>query len=342
MSRKKIILQVIFLILVMSMTLYTLFKDEGFYSFLRTLNNVKLPELIVSFILLLAYILLESVIIKIILYTLGEPIAITKCMKYSFIGFFFYCITPAGSAEQPMQLICMHRDGINISKSVVSLVLITITFKLSIIMLGGCIYIFRPKDVIRMIDPIDPLCILGIILSLAAVVFLLCVLFLPEIADKVISKCISAAAKLKILKDEQKWNRKKTAFIGKYSETLELCKGHKLMPIAVLAITIVQRLCYMGITAASCRALDIHTPSIMDITAVQGMIQLATDMLPLPGGLGVNEWLYMKAFSPSFKADTLSTLILSRGIGFYCQLILCGLVSGIIWLSEKKKAITRL
>lgn len=63
------------------------------------------------------------------------------------------------------------------------------------------------------------------------------------------------------------------------------------------------------------------------------MVQLGSEMLPLPGGMGVNELMYLKVFSPVFGDQTLSTLILSRGVGYYCQLIICGLVTAGIWIS---------
>lgn len=93
----------------------------------------------------------------------------------------------------------------------------------------------------------------------------------------------------------------------------------------------------MVITAASCRALGVTGLGSWDVTMVQGMIGLATEMLPLPGGMGVNEFIYLKALMPVFGDSTLTTLIVSRGVGFYCQLILCGLVTAAICIFSRVK-----
>ena len=269
MNRKKVTLQAGFLVLVMGMTLYSLLREGGLKVFAQTLKTAEYKFIALALILLLGYIVLEAVIIKIIMHSLSERISIGKCMKYSFAGFFFYCSSPAGSLEQPMQLALMHRDGVNTEKAMISLLLITITFKLSIVLLGAAVYCSGDLGPKLLTEPVKGFCIAGEILSAGA----------------------------------------------------------------VLLITIIQRLCYFAITVPACLSIGAGGLSAQDITAAQGMVQLGSEMLPLPGGMGVNELMYLKVFSPVFGDQTLSTLILSRGVGYYCQLIICGLVTAGIWIS---------
>ncbi len=61
-------------------------------------------------------------------------------------------------------------------------------------------------------------------------------------------------------------------------------------------------------------------------------------MLPLPGGMGVSEALFAKAFGTVFGGLVLPGMVLSRGIGHYFQLILCGCVTMLaLALTNRKK-----
>ena len=75
------------------------------------------------------------------------------------------------------------------------------------------------------------------------------------------------------------------------------------------------------------------------LTGLQSMISVAVDMLPLPGGMGISENLFMEIFEPVFGADlVLPGMMLSRGISFYTQVLICGvmtLVSG-FFLGKKR------
>lgn len=330
MNKKTAIIQAAVLVLVMCITLSCLLRDKGLADFIQMIQKANLRWILVSLLLLMTYILLESVIIKTILHTIEENVPMMSCFKYSFIGFFFYCISPAGSAEQPMQLGFMHRDGINTSNAFLSLAIITITFKLVLLILGGYVYMARPQAA-NMIAPISPLCILGFALNTIAIAALICTLCIPRHTSKAASFAINVLVKCRIIRDQAKWSSKLDHFLTRYLDSLSICKAHPFMLPAVLLITVVQRLCFMAITAASCRAFGIFTPGFFDITLVQGMICLATEMLPLPGGIGINELTYMKAFAPVFGETTLSTLIVSRGVGYYFQLLVCGIASALIY-----------
>lgn len=331
MNKKTAIIQAAAFLLIMCITLSCMLREQNLADFMQKLRESDLRWILVSLLLLVAYILLEAVIIKTIMHTLEEHITIMRCCKYSFIGFFFYCISPAGSAEQPAQFGFMHRDGVNTSKSFLSLAIITLAFKLTLLVLGSFVYIMKPKAA-KMIAPISPLCSLGFVLTAIAIAALVCILCIPKYVDKAASFAINALIKCRMIHDREKWASKLDEFLARYADSLNMCRAHPLMLPAVLLITIIQRICFLAITAASCRALGILQPGAFDITLAQAMISLATEMLPLPGGIGMNELAYMKVFTPAFGETALSTLIVSRGIGYYFQIFICGITSAAIYI----------
>ena len=334
---KKTAVQILFCLIVIMMTMGYLLRGGGFARFIQDLMMLRPADVLLAFTLLMGYILLESVIIKVIMYSLDEEVSMLQCCKYSFIGFFFYCITPAGSGEQPSQLYAMHKDGLSTAKSLFALTLITITFKLAIVVLGVCVYVFKPEEVMRMIAPISPLCILGLILSAGCVVLFICLLWIPSNIEKLAKLVIMWLGKIGVLHDTDKYVHMLSDFMKKYEETVDECLAQKPLPVVVLLITVAQRVCLLAITAVMALATGHARLGLASVVSVQGMVQLGTEMLPLPGGAGANELMFLRAFRPAYGHNTLSVLMLSRGVSFYGQLIICGIMSLIIAVAAKMK-----
>lgn len=45
-------------------------------------------------------------------------------------------------------------------------------------------------------------------------------------------------------------------------------------------------------------------------------------MLPLPGGMGISEALFLRSFAPVFGTLLLPAMVLSRGLGYYSELFI--------------------
>ena len=77
-----------------------------------------------------------------------------------------------------------------------------------------------------------------------------------------------------------------------------------------------------------------------DIVVLQGMISVAVDMLPLPGGMGISETLFSSIFLPIFGAElVLPGMILCRGISYYTQLLISAIMTVAAHLVFRKRAI---
>ena len=60
-----------------------------------------------------------------------------------------------------------------------------------------------------------------------------------------------------------------------------------------------------------------------EVMFLQAVISVSVDMLPLPGGMGISEGLFMVIFKKVFgEALLIPGLILSRGLGYYSELFL--------------------
>ena len=76
------------------------------------------------------------------------------------------------------------------------------------------------------------------------------------------------------------------------------------------------------------RAFGLHDFSAITIVLLQAVISISVDMLPLPGGMGISEKLFLTVFVPVFGAELLLPgMILSRGLSYYTELLLSALLT---------------
>ena len=56
-------------------------------------------------------------------------------------------------------------------------------------------------------------------------------------------------------------------------------------------------------------------------------------MLPLPGGMGISESLYLVMFAPIFGESLLPAMLLSRGISYYAQMLISAVMTCVAYLT---------
>ena len=112
-------------------------------------------------------------------------------------------------------------------------------------------------------------------------------------------------------------------------------KNNKIAILNTTLISFVQRFFLFFITYVVYRSFGLETESAFTITLLQSIISISVDMLPLPGGMGISERLYLLIFGPIFGGITAATasMLVSRGFSYYVLIIVSGIISFITHLT---------
>ena len=117
--------------------------------------------------------------------------------------------------------------------------------------------------------------------------------------------------------------------MDRYHQAADFFWSHKMVVFNAFLITVIQRFLLFFVTYLTYRAFGLSEESVVTIVCLQGMISLAVDMLPLPGGMGISEKLFISIFTPVFGAGLLlPAMIISRGISYYSQLTISEVMTG--------------
>ena len=320
---KKNIFNAVFVIAVFGFTMFSIFHGEDLNNIFSKVIKASPGYLILGVICVILYIYIESDIIHYMLHNLGIKSKRFTCFLYSGVGFFFSCITPASTGGQPAQIYYMKKSKIPVPVATVVLMIVTITFKFVLVVIGLFLVFFQQGFIDKYLSGILPIFYLGIVLNFVVVAAMMILTFDQNLAKNIMMTGLKLLVKLKLMKKKPKRAEKLSKSMDSYNDAAQYLRANKLVIFRVLFVTLVQRIILFFATYFTYKAFGLHGASIYDIVMLQAVISISVEMLPLPGGMGISEGLFLAIFIPIFGSDLLIPgMILSRGLGYYTQLLL--------------------
>lgn len=326
-SKKKWLGNITFFVLILGLTFYALFHNEDPRLLLVLLDLASGWYWLAGIVLVLLFISCESLILRLLLKEVGLPRKPAHCLIYSFIGFFFSCITPAAGGGQPAQIYYMNKDGLDPGVTAPVLVVVTICYKLVLVFFGILVAIVRPIPAGTFGDGALLWCILGWLMNIAAVTVFLMTILMPNVVEAVLRFLMKKALRFLPAHRVDRWYRKLEDSISQYKTVTSCFQKNTKLFLMVILISIVQRTLMFSITWLVLRSFWIKSASLLTVITMQAMVSLGTDMLPLPGGSGANEALFLLLFEGICgEALVLPVLLVTRGICYYGQFLICGIM----------------
>lgn len=341
-NKKKFLFNIIFLILVFGGTLYGVFHGEDLGEIVNILKTVNPLWIMAAVVCVVIFIWGESIIIYYMMHTLGIKLKKRTCFLFSSVGFFFSCITPSATGGQPAQIYFMKKEKIPIPVSTLVLMIVTITYKLVLVAIGVLLTLFGQGFIHTYLYDVRHVFYLGTALNVFCVGAMLVLVFHPELARRILVRGLAVLEKLHLMRHKSSRLEKLNASMDQYRATAVYLKEHVRVLIEVFAITVFQRFALFVGTWFVYRAFGLSEYSALVIALLQGSISVSVDMLPLPGGMGISEKLFSIIFLPIFGSQLLLPgMILSRGLGYYTELIISALFTIVANFTIGKKRVKK-
>ena len=337
-------LDVLLVIVIGFLTLRLLFKDEELSDIIKLVKKAETGWLIVGVFCVFFFVAGESVIIRYMLRLFKVHIPFPRCLKYSFIGFFFSCITPSASGGQPAQMYYMKKDGIKLGHSTLIMLVVTIAYKSVLVLLGLFFIIFHYGYIMSHVGDLWWLLLIGFLLNLAYILGLMFILARPLWAKNAARKLIRLLIRIRVLKKKnyERYVKKINRVCDTYMIGADYIKHNVKAVLKIFLITLIQRAFLLSVTWIVFRSYGLSGTSFFDIIAIQTIIGITVEMLPLPGAAGITEACFSMMFVGVFPDKLLKpALLLSRGLSFYVLLIMSAVVTlgaHIILLRKDKRS----
>lgn len=326
-SAKKYILSGAFLVILMAVTFYVIFKDTSIDEVWGLLKTVRLSFVYAGILSILAYILVQGFIIGMAASCIHIKLKPWEMLQYSFIGFFYSGVTPSSTGGQPMQVYHMCRDRLSASKTTLIMFVTNITYQFAVVLIGLVAFGFKLTFIANIHGGIIAIFIISLSINIGMLLFLAGVLFSENTLKKALRSIVSFLCRIKIIRKPEKALRSINKYLEEFEEGVKLIKANRGRFLIALFASILQFLFYHAVPYFVYRAFGLSGYTFIDFLSISAFLFVAVSMFPLPGAVGAAESGFVLLFGPLFGKMILPAMLLSRFISFYTMFILSGIVS---------------
>ncbi len=286
--------------------------------------------LIAAFVFAALYVVFEACALRCILKRAGYIRKPLNCLLYSTSDVYFSAITPSATGGQPASAFFMVKDGIPGGKVTATLLLNLIMYTVSAVVLGLASIIIRPGSLDDFGTSSRILIVFGFVcLIFLTLLFLVLLKNVSFIFDPLV-RLTGFLHKKKIFKNEEKILARLDKIKNDYESCAGIISGSKRVLLYAFIWNFLQRAAQIAVPALIYASLTEGFSGMTDIFLKQCLVTIGYNCIPIPGGMGVSDYLMIDAFKSVMGSEMAYVVeFISRGITFY----ICVSVSGLITLA---------
>jgi uncharacterized protein (TIRG00374 family) len=274
---------------------------------------------------MIAFIVFEGLAIITLCKGFGYKKGFWNGYMYSAGDIYVSAITPSASGGQPASAYFMVRDGIPGSVTTVVLIIKVVLYLFSILIVGIVCFIVMPSKILAFSTFSKILIIIGVVLLVFLSLLFILLLKRRNLLKSICRKCIAFLAKIRIIKRPDVYNQKLNHWIRSYRDCARALIGKKSVLLKALLFNILQRISQLLITVFAFLAVGGAVSSAGEIFVMQEMVVIGSNCIPIPGAMGIADFLMIDAFSSILDTSSAINLeLLARTISFYLCVLLCG------------------
>lgn len=302
------------------------------------MQDIFVPGLLAALGGMIGFIFFEGAALAVIVRALGYPVKYRRGFVYSAADIYFSAITPSASGGQPASAFFMIQDGIPATVVMVSLLLNLIMYTMAVISVGLVAMILFPGIFLQFNLICKGLILLGIITLTALSILFYLLLRRQALLQALALGIASILKKLHFHHLAEKIHYKLDHIIEEFSECVTLLFNKKKLLVQVYLLNLFQRLSQLLVTVFSFVTIHGNLSKLADLFATQIYVVLGSNSVPIPGSMGVADYLMLNGYMELMSIEQAYHLeIISRGISFYACTILSMITAGIGYIILKRK-----
>lgn len=300
------------------------FSPKHFLEYLR--NNDPL-WLLAALLSMLAYIGFDALMVGSLLRGFGYPKSYPKCVSYAAADLYFSAITPSATGGQPMEAYFMTKDGIPAVISTVVMLTYLLLYTLSIVIIGLLCLLLFPSSFL-MFDSLGRILIaVGAVIQLCLAVLYALLLWNKKFLMQLCLFSLRLLAKLHIIRNLPAREEKLHRTMEQYGQATKLLKGKRRLLLKALLLNLAHRSSQIMVTVFCFLAHGGASACAPKLFAMQSNVVIGACCIPIPGSMGVTDYLMIDGFSKFMSEEQSANLeLLARGLSFYICILLCGVI----------------
>ena len=314
-------------------------KGFSLQRFLDAVASADKRWLAAGVLAMLGFVLFEGRAVRCACHALHYDVSPGKGIGYAAADIYFSAITPSASGGQPACAYLMMRDGIPGIVATAALLNTLAMYSLSILVLGVVCLALRAPVLARFGTPSLILIGLGLVAQIALAIFFWLLVHSERLLEKLCRGVLTLLSKLRLVRHVEKRRRQLEAHMEEYRRCASLLGGHRAMLIQSFVYNLLQRASQVAVPMFVYLAMGGAPGRAADLFATQALVVIGSNCVPVPGAMGVADYLMLDGFGGLLPPDQVIHLeLLGRALSFYCCVLLCGLLVLAI-IRRKRKAV---
>ena len=310
--------------MVLAIVLYFSLKDN-YEEIIEAIANMNYLWIAVALMTLIFYRILTSLGYYLIIRLNGENVSFLRCLLINFIILFFHGVTPFAGGGQPMEIYYLHNEKIPVTKATNITLQNFIVYQVALVGVGifaliyNAFYGLFPNDHL-----IKRLVIFGFLINLAVLVITFVLSFGKRFNQFVSKKVVRFLGKVKIIRDEEKYQDKIQGYLTNFYRNASELKKHKLVVLECIGVNILGLVIMYSMPFAVAQGMGVDVSLVSAIVAT-AYIMIIGSFVPIPGGTGGIEYGFVFFFGYFVTGGVLKAMMLVwRFISYYLAMILGG------------------
>lgn len=321
-------------------TIYAVFQGSGISraELLQSIREASLPGIVLAAVCMLGFVYFEGEAIRVIVHHMGYPVKRSHGFVYSAADVYFSAITPSASGGQPASAFFMMKDGIPGSAVMAALLLNLVMYTLAVVTLGLLNFICAPRLFLQF-GIVGRILIVSGMLALSGLAILFYMLLKKrDIVRGLMTGLAMSLWRIHCKRLAKRLVKKLNKALDEYGRCVSLIFNNKAMLIKVYVLNLLQRLSQILVTLVAFAALHGDLRTLPKLFATQIYVVLGSNCVPIPGGVGVTDYLMLNGYRQLMeKTQAYQLEILSRGLSFYVCIFVSMVTVAVGYLVIRKR-----
>ncbi len=288
---------------------------------------------------MIGFIVFEGMALLTLCHSFGYHKRLGRGNLYSAADIYFSAITPSATGGQPASAFFMIKDGIPGTLVTVTLLANLIMYTAAIVILGLCSLFFHPSLLSNFSPLSRALISFGMLFLLLLLCFFILLVYKKGLMRSLCRAAVKIGAKLHLVRNREHTLLKLDSKMESYSQHTAMLSGKGKMLTLVFIFNLLQRICQIAVTPFTYLAGGGSFSEAVRVFFTQTDVTLGAHCIPIPGAMGVTDYLMIDGFEELNIANPAILELLSRSLSFYICIIICGLtvLGGCYALSKRDK-----
>ena len=328
-------------IVIVAATVWTItaqYQSFSIRSFSKFIREAQFGWLLAAIAAALGFVVFEALALSTACKPFGYRVGLKNSLVYSSADIYFSAITPSATGGQPACAYFMVKNGISGTAATAILLANLIMYTLAIVSLGVIGFLLFPSVFFSFNTLSKALILFGYAAQLVLVVVFSMILLKRKIFERLCAGGIRFLCRLKILHHQEQRLQKLAQQMLEYEQSVTVLRNRKVMLVKMFLFNFLQRFSTVMVTVFVYLATGGSIANACLLFAVQIYAVIGSNCVPIPGAVGVSDYLMLNGFTAFMSTESAVYLeLLSRSLSCYFCVIICGILVLCSYIAQSRR-----